>query len=272
MKARDLIDWAYKTHSCVPAFNFYGLDTLIPALDTAEKKEKPVMVSFGESYLPHMSFRAAAALFQALTDQRKVSAVLHLDHCKSLDHLKQAVDAGFQSVMIDGSALPFEDNVAVSAEAAACAHQAGIVIEGELGGMNDESGAQGELVFTDPEKAAEFVRRTGVDTLAVSVGNAHGFYTGTPHLQMDRIERIQRACGIPLVLHGCSGIPLEQLKQAAGHGVIKMNVNTEVASAGAESLRRQIAESEGKRIRLDRLLLPMRQDIAQAMDSYFSLI
>ena len=162
----------------VGAFNVYNYETIRGALEASAQTSIPVIVALGERYLENMSCRSAHALVSSLSEELKVKAVLHLDHCKSLEIIGKAVEAGFSSVMFDGSDLPFEENIARTREAAAIAHGAGASVEAELGSvargsMSNEE--EGEGVYTDPSQAREYVEKTGVDALAVSIERCMAF-------------------------------------------------------------------------------------------------
>jgi ketose-bisphosphate aldolase len=173
----------------------------------------------------------------ALTAAHSTSAPIgvHLDHCRDLPEMQRCLDAGYSSVMIDGSHLSFEDNVRLTQEAAALAHGAGAWIEAELGAVpGDEDVSTNALpsqTMTDPRQAREFVERTRIDALAVAVGNVHGFTANPVTLDLERLRAIAAQCPVPLVLHGASGLPHGQLRGALTHGVAKVNVNAELRRA-----------------------------------------
>ena len=161
-----------------------------------------------------------------------IDAALHLDHGTSLDEVDECLKAGFTSVMIDASSTPFEENVRLSAEASRMAHACGASCEAELGHVGGGDGGDGsESALTVPEEATEFVARTQVDCLAVSVGTVHGEYRGTPKLRFDRLEEIAKRTDLPLVLHGGSGTPDDQLLKAIRMGIAKINICTEIDKA-----------------------------------------
>ena len=267
ISGRELLREYRDRGRCVPAFNIYNLETIQAALDASALEGKPVMLAFGESYLSHASFDVIAALARALAREHPQPVVLHLDHCKNLEHIRDALAAGFTSVMYDGSRLPLEENIRNTQKAARLAHAAGVSVEGELGGMNEEdgSGSEADLCFTDPRQAGEYVRASGVDSLAVSVGNAHGVYKGKPQLDFGRLKRIYEAAGVPLVLHGCSGIPREDILKAAGIAVAKINVNTEIAMGAAARVRKEL---ESGVTRYEKLASAAREEMTGIMRGF----
>jgi ketose-bisphosphate aldolase len=185
----------------------------------------------------------------ALTAAHSSSAPIgvHLDHCRDLAEMQRCLEAGYSSVMIDGSHLSFEDNVRITQEAAALAHSAGAWIEAELGAVpGDEDVSTNALpsqTMTDPIQAREFVERTGIDALAVAVGNVHGFTANPVTLDLERLDAIAAQCPVPLVLHGASGLPPEQLRGALGCGVAKVNVNAELRRAYLSAVERALPQA-----------------------------
>lgn len=221
----------------VGAFNVYDLASVTAALDAARAERAPVILALGERYLDLLPPQAAAALAGALIgDAGGEGAVgLHLDHAQDPASCRAAIAAGFSSVMIDGSALTFADNVRLTRAMVEEAHAAGVAVEGELGGLaaGDHADEAGECeTLTDPAQATEFVAETSVDALAVSVGTVHGLYRGEPFIDQERLEAIAGATPVPLVLHGGSGIPATLLAPAVAAGIAKVNVNTEVSLVG----------------------------------------
>ncbi len=255
---------------CLPAFNIYNLETVQAALDAARAERLPVILAFGENYLSHASFGTISAIVRHLDASHPFPVVLHLDHCKSVEHVKEAIAAGFTSVMYDGSRLPLEENIRNTREVVQFAHDRGVSVEGELGGMNEEDGSGGEenLCFTDPGEARDYARATGIDSLAVSVGNAHGVYKGEPKLDFDRLERIYGLAALPIVLHGCSGIPLEDIRRASEIAVAKINVNTEIAMGAARRVR---GELEAGVKRYEQLAAAAREEMTGIMETFLQL-
>lgn len=220
----------------IVAFNVYDLTSVSAILRAAAQKNKPVLLALGERYLQQAPMRAMTAMIKELLTDHPAPVGLHLDHTRSVSVIQQALDCGFTSVMFDGSSLPLEENIRLTAEVVSMAHGYGAAAEGELGGLNDEMGEAGTCCFTQPAQAALFARETNVDMLAISAGNRHGAYSGTPALDLNLIDQIYQAAQVPLVLHGCSGLSSSQLLSAVEKGVLKLNVNTEIAQAGAQSM------------------------------------
>lgn len=219
---------------------------LIPyILRAAQETASPVIVQISANEFRWFDVTAAefAEQFYRVQEAFGGKAVLHLDHTKEMATIREAIAAGFGSVMIDASQLPFEENIRVTREAVAYAHAHGVEVEAELGriGATDQIETEGDAcLYTDPDEAAEFVSRTQVDTLAVSVGTAHGVYpVKDPKIDFERLREIRKKVAVPLVLHGGSGLPSETVKRAImqeGGGVSKINIATDLEQAFLKEL------------------------------------
>lgn len=223
-------------------FNVYSYETIRGVLEAGAATGTPVIVAFGERYLPNMDFRTVVALCETVAADLTVDYAIHLDHCKSMANCYRALAAGFTSVMYDGSALPFEENLANTAAVVQVAHALGASVEAELGslasGDNSQESEDNETQsYTDPEQARDFVARTGVDALAVSIGTVHGNYKGEPNVRVDILQDIRAAVDTPLVLHGGSGTPDDVVAACIANGITKINVNTELSTFGAQRAR-----------------------------------
>lgn len=224
------------------ARNTYLIDAVLQA---AENTGSPVIVqiSANEFNWFQVSAKEFADRFYQVADRYQVEAVLHLDHTKELSIIRDAIDAGFTSVMIDASQKEFEENIRITKEVADYAHAKGVAVEAELGKIGSADKVEtdnDESLYTDPAEAEEFVRRTGVDTLAVSIGTAHGVYpVKNPQIDLNRLQDIRSRTEIPLVLHGGSGLPAETVRKAItvpGGGVSKINIATDLEQAFLGSL------------------------------------
>ena len=224
------------------ARNTYLIDAVLQA---AQNTCSPVIVQISANEFNWFSVTAKefADRFYAVADRYDVEAVLHLDHTKEISIIKDAIAAGFQSVMIDASQKEFEENIRITREVVEYAHEKGVAVEAELGkiGATDKIETDNdESLYTDPDEAEEFVARTGVDTLAVSIGTAHGVYpVKNPRIDFDRLQAIRKKVSLPLVLHGGSGLPAETVKKAItipGGGVSKINIATDLEQAFLGSL------------------------------------
>jgi tagatose 1,6-diphosphate aldolase GatY/KbaY len=269
----QLLKNAREQRKCLAAFNVYNLESIRAVFEVGRKLDIPVIIAFGEGYLHHASLEVIAAIVHVMAKDYPNSVVLHLDHCKNLNVIKDAINAGFTSVMYDGSALPFSKNIENTKIAVNYAHSHGISIEGELGGLNPEDGSSSNasFVFTDPEQAEQYVAQTGIDSLAVSIGNAHGIYKGVPKLDFNRLESIYQQTKVPIVLHGCSGIPLNDLKTAISIAVSKINVNTEFALAGGLGVANALKDAQGKPVKLDILMVNAYREMVKSIEPFAEL-
>lgn len=208
----------------------------------AEAEAAPVILQAGPGARAHMPIPVWGALFRSLAEAARVPVVAHLDHGTALDDCRAAIDCGFTSIMYDGSRLPLADNIARTAEIAAMAHRGGVSCEGEIGFVGYQDGAASE--GTDPEDAARFLRETGVDAVAVSVGNVHLQTEAAARIDRSRLSAIEAAATAPLVIHGGSGIPAKDRRALARDtAVCKMNIGTELRQVFGASLRRTCAEN-----------------------------
>ncbi|MGH7142899.1 MAG: class II fructose-bisphosphate aldolase [Planctomycetota bacterium] len=230
-----LIRHAYDHGYAIPSFGVWSLEEMEVILRVAQKLQAPVLLMAGPGEFPLNSPENLGAAARWHSERCDVPFALHLDHGSSVAEVEQCASAGFTSLMLDQSALPFEENIAQTTQAAAVAARFGLPLEGELGsvGRADDTTVEGghESSLTDPHLAAQFAERTGIDLLAVSIGNAHGLYTVLPKFDFERLAIIRRTVGVPLVLHGGSGTPEEDLKRAIGLGMAKVNVASELCRA-----------------------------------------
>jgi fructose-bisphosphate aldolase class II len=237
---RNLLLDALQNQYAIGAFNTYNLEITLGILNAAEASNAPVILQVGTAAQEYGDAATLSALALTAAETAKVPVAVHLDHARDLDAIKDSIKRGYTSIMFDGSALPFEENIAQTLETVRAAHGAGIPVEAELGSLNPEEGQPSKntetLPLTDPFEALEFVERTGVDSLAVAIGNKHGFYRGDPDLDFDRLDAIRDRVGVPLVLHGASGIPDEDISKAISLGICKTNVNTALRKAFFQAL------------------------------------
>lgn len=224
---------AQKGGYAVGAFNAENMEMVKAIIKAAEELKAPVMIQTTPSTVKYGTLDTYAAIVAAEAKKASVPVCLHLDHGNSFELAVQAIKAGYTSVMIDGSHEDFEGNIAVSKKVADVAKAVGIPVEAELGkvgGKEDDLEAEADT-NTDPHQAKEFVERTGVDSLAVAIGTAHGFYVGTPVLDKERLSEIRQVVDIPLVLHGASGLSDEDVSDCVKRGICKVNFATELRAA-----------------------------------------
>lgn len=262
----ELLHTARRNSYAIGAFNVYNLEGVKAVIDAAETCQSPAMLQlhpsalkYGKSALVAMCMEAARSSFVPIS--------VHLDHSTSKKDIKSVLSVGMQSIMADGSPLPYQENLAFTREMTQLSHKYGAVVEAEIGRISGtEDGltiAEKEAKMTDPYQAVEFVKETKVDALAVTIGNVHGKYLREPSLDFNRLAKIRSLIDIPLVLHGASGLPERMIHQSIQLGVCKFNVNTEVRDAYMDVLKKTASLSDPD-------LLDVMQHAIQAMKSVIS--
>ncbi|MHC0036543.1 class II fructose-bisphosphate aldolase [Pseudoneobacillus sp. C159] len=231
----------------VGQFNLNNLEFTQAILQAAEAEKSPVILGVSEGAARYMGgFTTVVKMVEGLMHDYKISVpvAIHLDHGSSFDKCKEAIDAGFTSVMIDASHDPFEQNIETTTKVVEYAHARGVSVEAELGtvgGQEDDVVAEG-VIYANPQECEELVKRTGIDCLAPALGSVHGPYKGEPKLGFAEMEEIQKITGVPLVLHGGTGIPTKDIQKSISLGTAKINVNTENQIASAKVVRQVLAE------------------------------
>jgi len=230
----------------VGQFNLNNLEFTQAILLAAEAEKSPVILGVSEGAGRYMGgFKTVVKMVEGLMEDYKITVpvAIHLDHGSSFEKCKEAVDAGFTSVMIDASHHPFEENVATTSKVVEYAHSKGVSVEAELGtvgGQEDDVIGEG-IIYADLNECVELVKQTGIDCLAPALGSVHGPYKGEPNLGFKEMEEIGKATGVPLVLHGGTGIPTKDIQKAISLGTAKINVNTENQIASAKTVREVLA-------------------------------
>lgn len=236
---KELLLGAQKGHYAVPSPDFWDSVSARAFVSAAQKLGSPVILSYAPIHRELLSLEEAAELGRFYAGQVEVPVALHLDHGTDLEMIKKAIFLGFTSVMIDASALSFEENVRITKEVTDYAHPLGIDVEAEIGhvGAEDEAGPHSlsATTYTEPAAARQFAELTGVDALAVSIGTSHGAYkNGTPHINFDILQQIRSQTEVPLVLHGGSGTGEENLRKCAEMGICKINIYTDYIVAALQ--------------------------------------
>lgn len=239
VNSKELMLHAKKNGYAIPATNFIDLDSARTYVEVAEKRNLPLILPFAQSHKDIISLEEAALIGKFFAEKASVPVVLHLDHGEDKEFIFRAIELGFTSVMIDASQKPFEENIKITQEVVAFAHKHNVTVEAELGhvGANDtsESSEITSSIYTEVDKVVTFVEQTNVDSLAVSIGTAHGIYKGTPKLNFERLQEINDIVDIPLVLHGGSSTGDENLTRCATSGISKINIYSDfLAGAMAE--------------------------------------
>jgi fructose-bisphosphate aldolase class II/tagatose 1,6-diphosphate aldolase GatY/KbaY len=226
------------------ATNFYNFETLSGVLQAAKAQNKSIILQLSESSLQYLGINLAAAMAREALKAYGVEGWLHLDHGSSRDVVHQCLDAGFDSVMIDASEKSLDENVRISREVVKLAASYNANVEAELGYVAKLGQVQQPSHYTQPDEARRFVEETGVSALAIAIGSAHGFYKETPKLQLDLLLSIHQATPAALVLHGSSGIPDDQLRQAVKNGITKVNLATETKNMFMKTLQSTLRDND----------------------------
>ena len=242
MNMKDLLAVANEHKFAVPAFNISDYSMMNGIFEASEEKQAPVIIAIHPDELKHTGTEIVKAIIEK-AHKATVPVCIHLDHGATFEQVMLAIQSGFTSVMIDGSSLSFEDNIAVCKKVAEAAHAVNVSVEGELGtiGSSDaqaEAGAN-TIIYTDPDAAVKFVEATGVDTLAIAIGTSHGIYPKgmKPELKLDLLKVIKSKVSIPLVLHGGSNNPDAEIGQSVTLGVNKINISSDIKVAYYEKMR-----------------------------------
>ncbi|MGL6015458.1 MAG: tagatose bisphosphate family class II aldolase [Selenomonadaceae bacterium] len=232
LSTRQMLLNAQADAYAVPAFNIHNLETFQVVADTASEMHSPVIIAVTPSTIEYARDEYVVAMAEVAAKTSSAPLAIHLDHFENIAQIKKAIDTGFKSCMIDASKLPFAENIAIVKEVVAYAHRRDVTVEAELGrlvGVEDDLVVdEKDSIYTNPADAMKFVTATGIDSLAVAIGTAHGLYKGTPKLDFDRLTAIRKAVSLPLVLHGASDVPDELVQKAISLGICKVNIATDL--------------------------------------------
>ena len=250
---KEMLSDARQNHYAIPAFDVSNYEMMRAVLETCEEERSPALLMCLGVDLVGKGMNLLPAMIQSASAHFSIPICLHLDHATDFELIKTAIDAGFSSVMYDGSVLDFENNAKNTAQVTKYAHAHGITVEAELGHVGNASVGSISETGTDvdpgesltvPEEVVKFVEITDVDALAVAIGTAHGVYQKTPELRIDRLDEITAICDRPLVLHGGSGTPNDQMQAAIRHGITKINIYSDVVAALNKGLKDKLNSVE----------------------------
>lgn len=247
----------------IGAFNIGNYESLKAVVDCASEEKLPVIIQIFNRLFNDDKARDYAALVRFLADNADIPVVLHLDHGKSIDQVKQAVKYGFTSVMIDASDLPMDENIRITREVVEIAHASNISVEAELGRLLPKGAVDFENLLTVPEEAFEFVKKTGIDALAVAIGTSHGFYTENPFIDMERLKKIKVLVNIPIVLHGGSGTPESVIQDSVRIGIRKINLATELHQVYIDAIKIQAEIHKQKFSPIDVFNIPVYEKMKE---------
>ena len=229
---KEVLKEANDLNMAVGAFNTHNLEMLPAIIKAAVKEKTPVIVQTSCGTANYIGHKNLVSICKSMADEYGAEVVLHLDHAKDYDEIRKAIDAGYSSVMFDGSSLPLKENILGTKRVVAYAKKYGVSVEAELGTVDGtEDGiavAQDEVRYTDPADAVEFVKQTGIDALAVAIGTNHGQYKSKTNINFERLKEIKDVVDIPLVIHGGTGVKEEDVKKVIDLGIRKFNVGTEL--------------------------------------------
>jgi fructose-bisphosphate aldolase class II len=250
VRAKEILAEARKEKYGVPSLLAGDLEMVIGAIKAAEEQRSPLILAFNQEVTPHIPMQLGIPMAVKAAQHASVPVATILDHGQNLETILQAIELGTASVMFDGSGMPYEENVRHTREVVRVAHAAGACVEAELGSIAGSAVDIGDRAesplsrFTDPEVAADFVARTGVDTLAISFGNAHGVYRGEPNLDLDLVRRVDTAVGVPLVMHGASGLAEDVYPEIVESGISKVCYYTAMGIGAANDLRQWLMDAD----------------------------
>jgi len=246
----------------VGAFNANNMEIIQAIVEAAEKENSPVIMQASQGAIKYAGLDFLTGMVKMAAGATRVPVALHLDHGTDFDQVIKCIRSGFTSVMYDGSKLPLEENIAITKKVLEIARPIDVSVEAELGKIggteDDVHVSDREAMYTDPEEARYFVECTGVESLAIAIGTAHGQYKGEPQLDFERLKRIKELVKIPIVLHGSSGVPDESVRKAISLGVCKVNIDTNIREAFVGEMRRRM-EDYPSEIDPRKLLGPARE-------------
>ena len=239
VSTKDMLVKAQKEHYAVANFCIWNVEMLSGVMKACENLQSPVILSFGSGFLVNTDINHFVHMMRSYATQTALPCSIHWDHGRSYEIVSHAIDIGYNSLMSDGSAYPFEENIRRTKEVVDRFHPLCIPVEGELGHVGAETNYEEALAhyqYTDPSQAAEFVERTGLDSLAIAIGNQHGVYTAPPKINFEILAKVRESVSIPLVLHGASGIGDEDIRHAIDLGITKINIHTELCEAAMNAI------------------------------------
>lgn len=273
----EILKLAEEKDCAIGAFNTPNLECIRAVLDTAEKLNVPVIISHAQLHEEVAPLDVIGPVMVQSAKAAKVPVCVHLDHCETFDYLQRALDIGFTGIMYDGSTLPYTQNVANTCRAVAMSRPYGASVEAEIGQLAAREGGSeenaGGPVYTDPRLALSFVRETGIDALAPSFGTSHGIYKAKPVLDLQRVANIKAVTGLPLVMHGGSGVSAEDYRTAIRNGIRKINYYSYMSNAGVKAAAAYLSENDVTFFHDVALAAQkaMAEDVEKAMRVFYNL-
>lgn len=270
---KELLKKADQGGYAIPSFNYSDIWDFLAIIEAAEEEGAPVMIASNPLVVTDIGVELCGALGKAAMEKAKIPLIHHLDHSFNVEMCKAAIDNDYPSVMIDASKYTLEENIGMVKDVVAYALPKGVHVEAELGKIKGK-GIEGDFLGGDflinVEEAVTLVRETGVDSLAVGIGTAHGFYEGKPEINFKRLAEVNNAVNIPLVLHGGSGIPEEDIRKAIKNGINKVNVGTLIHTTYMNSLREELNKRASNPYTLD-VIKPVKEKIKEAVKMWIRI-
>lgn len=264
----DLLAKAEQEGYAVGAFNANNMEIVQAILFAAEAERAPVIMQASQGAIKYAGLEYITGLVRIAAQSASVPIALHLDHGTDFEQVVRCIRSGFSSVMYDGSKLPLKENIAMTRQVLSIANAVGVSVEAELGKIggteDDVHVSEKEAMYTDPEEARYFVEQTGIKSLAIAIGTAHGQYKGEPRLDYERLDKIKKLVRIPIVLHGSSGVPDEAIRKAISLGVCKVNIDTNIREAFVSEMHRVMREKPAE--------IDPRQILGPARDATVAVI
>lgn len=267
MNLKELLKKADEGRYAIPAFNYSDIWDFLAIIEAAEEERSPVIISSNPLVVKAIGIDYLAGIGKIGIQLAKISLIHHLDHSTSFELCAECIEKGYPSVMIDGSALKLEENIALTRKVVEFAHPKGVCVEGELGrikGKSIEGEYKAEDFLVNVEEAIQFAKETKVDSLAIGIGTAHGFYKTNPELNFERLAEVNEVIKIPLVLHGGTGIPDEDIKKAISLGMNKVNIGTIIHCTYMNSLKEELNKRDKNPYTLE-VMLPVKEEVKKVV-------
>lgn len=257
------------------AFNLHCYEMILPFFQASKEINIPIIMQISTGTAQYIGYKLLADSVKSLSETSGMDICLHLDHCSKEESIKEAIDSGFSSVMIDGSALPIDDNIKLTKRVVEFAHGVGVSVEGEIGTIGgNEDGIKANIdasMYTAPKDALRFYKETGIDAMAISIGTAHGLYKGKANISFEKLKEIKELTNAPLVLHGGTGVSNEDIKKCVEYGINKVNVGTELNATWIEKAKETFKNGKFSDS-LRNLLIPANNSVKEVLLDKIKLI
>ena len=257
------------------AFNLHCYEMIIPFFQASKEINIPIIMQISTGTAQYIGYKLLADSVKSLSETSGMDICLHLDHCSKEESIKEAIDSGFSSVMIDGSSLPIDENIKLTKRVVEFAHSKGVSVEGEIGTIGgNEDGIKANIdasMYTEPNDALRFYKETGIDAMAISIGTAHGLYKGKAKISFEKLKEIKEITNAPLVLHGGTGVSNEDIKKCVEYGIKKVNVGTELNATWIERAKETFQNGKFSDS-LRNLLIPVNNSVKEVLLDKIKLI